>query len=44
MDRETLGHFQRQGVDQGAIFFRQCRRLAPEPLEFAPADRLELLV
>jgi hypothetical protein len=44
MDGEALGHLQRQSVDLGPIFRRQGRRLAPEPVQLAPADILELLV
>ena len=44
MDSKALCHFQRQGIDLRAIFLRERRRLAPEPLELAPADSFELLV
>jgi hypothetical protein len=44
MDGQALGHFQRQGIDLCAIFFRERRRLAPEPDQLAPADSFELLM
>src|SRR6478735_9248036 len=44
MDREALGHFQRQRIDLLPVFRGQSGCFAPQSLKLAPADLLELLM